>query len=560
MNQPKSPNRETLHVVPLGGLGEFGLNSMVFRCGDEAILVDCGLMVPDEEGLLGVDFVIPDFSYLFQRGIDVRGVFLTHGHDDHVGSLPYLFPHLDCPVYATGFTLGLCEPRLKEHGLLDRIEFREIQPREPVEVGPFLVEPIQVTHSISRAVALSIRSPVGTVIHTGDYKIDHTPPDGRPFDWLRFGELGEEGVLALFGDSTNADTPGWTPSEISVRPRLEELIRTAPGRIFLSCFSSAVHRMRIVLDLAKRYNRKFAFVGRSMTTNTRTMREQGELAWDSKHEMNPGELMRQPLRNQLYLVTGSQGEPMAALSRIALGEDRQVEAEEGDLVILSTKMIPGNERRISQLISHFYKLGVRVLTEKTVPDIHVSGHPCQEELKALLTVVDPHHFVPIHGEFRVLSEHADLARIVGVAEDRIHLLENGQVLELSPDASARIVGEVPSGRVLIDSGSLDQVEEIVIRDRQHISEDGIVIPVTALNAHDGHVEAEIITRGLLWVDEGEALLAEARDIVLETVGGMSEEERGDAAVVKTQVRRALRKFFRRETGKGPMIIPVVMEV
>lgn len=559
MKRPKKPDGKTLHAVPLGGLGEFGLNSMVFRCGDESILVDCGLMVPDDEGLLGVDFVIPDFSYLFEEAGRVRGVFLTHGHDDHVGALPYLYPHLDCPVYSTQFTYALCEPRLMEHGVHDKIHFQEVRPRERIALGPFEVEPIQVTHSISRAVALAIRTPAGVVVHTGDYKIDQTPPDGRPFDWLRFGELGEEGVLALFADSTNADSPGWTPSEISVRPAIEEIVRTAPGRIFVSCFSSAVHRIGLVVDLAKRYNRKVAFVGRSMTTNVRTMKEQGELRIDPRHEMTPRELMQLPVRNQLYITTGSQGEPMAALSRIALGEDRQVKAEAGDLVALSAKMIPGNERRVSALISHFYKVGVRVITEKTTPGVHVSGHPCQEEMKALLTLLRPKVLVPIHGEFRLLSEHADIARQVGIPDPSILLVEDGQVAEFR-EGTGRLAGEVPAGRVLIDSGSLDQVEEIVIRDRQHISEDGIVVPVTVLNAQEGHVDVEIITRGLLWVDEGEGLLQDTRELVLRTVREMSEEERSDAAVVKTVVRRALRQFFRKETGKGPMIIPVVMEV
>jgi ribonuclease J len=551
MNAPPNPDSNTLHAIPLGGLGEFGLNSMAFRCGDDAILVDCGLMVPDDEGLLGVDFVIPDFSYVFQEKLNVRGIFLTHAHEDHIGALPYLFPDAACPVHGTAFTLAMCRSRLREHGLLDTVEFQEVEPRQKIQLGPFEIEPIQVTHSISRAVAYAIRTPAGTVLHTGDYKIDQTPPDGRPFDWLRFGELGEEGVLALFGDSTNADAPGWTPSE--------QIIRNAPGRIFISCFSSAVHRIGLVLDIAKRYNRKVAFVGRSMNTNTRVMREMGEIEIDPRHELPAKELMQQPLRNQLYLTTGSQGEPMAALSRIALGEDRQVSAEEGDLVVMSTKMIPGNERRISTLISHFYKLGVRVITEKTMSDIHVSGHPCQEEMKALLTLVRPRYLVPIHGEFRLLSEHAEIARQVGLPDSRIMIVEDGEVVAFR-DGEARVAGEVQAGRVLIDSGSLDQVEEIVIRDRQHISEDGIVIPVTALNAHDGHAEVEIITRGLLWVDEGEELLAKARDLVLNVLAEMSDEEQGDAAVVKTQVRRALRKFFRKETGKGPMIIPVVMEV
>jgi len=559
MNQPNKHGGGTLQAIPLGGLGEFGLNSMVYRYGGDAILVDCGLMIPDDEGLLGVDFVIPDFTYLFGEAIRVRDVFLSHGHDDHVGALPYLFPGLDCPVYSARFTFAMCEPRLKEHGVRDSVDFREIRPREKISLGPFEVEPIHVTHSISRAVALAIRTPAGTVVHTGDYKIDQTPPDGRPFDWLRFGEIGEEGVLALFADSTNADCPGWTSSELAVKRCLEDLIRTAPGRVFVSCFSSAVHRIGLVADIAKRNNRKVAFVGRSMTTNTRTMREQGELEIDPRHESRPRDLMKLPLRNQLYLSTGSQGEPMAALSRVALDEDRQVRAEEGDLVILSTKMIPGNERRISSLISHFYKLGVRVITEKTEPGIHVSGHPCQEEMKALLSLLRPRYLVPIHGEFRLLCEHAEIGRQVGVPDSNILVIENGQVVEFR-DGRAEVAGEVQAGRVLIDSGSLDQVEEIVIRDRQHISEDGIVIPITALNAHSGHVEVEIITRGLLWVDEGEDLISRARELALEMVRGMSEEERGDAAVVKTQVRRALRQFFRKETGKGPMIIPVVMEV
>jgi ribonuclease J len=296
-----------------------------------------------------------------------------------------------------------------------------------------------------------------------------------------------------------------------------------------------------------------------MNNNTRAMKAQGELEIEPRHEMQARELMKLPERNQLYVTTGSQGEPMAALSRIALGEDRHVRAEDGDLVILSTKMIPGNERRISALISHFYKLGVRVITEKSAPEIHVSGHPCQEEMKALLSLVRPRHLIPIHGEFRLLSEHAEIGRQVGIRRSRIQVLENGQVAEFR-DGRMSLAGEVQSGRVLIDSGSLDQVEEIVIRDRQHISEDGIVVPVAALNAHDGHAEVEIITRGLLWVDEGEDLLNRAGDLVRDSLAEMSEEERSDAAVVKTKVRRVLRQFFRRETGKGPMIIPVVMEV
>jgi ribonuclease J len=449
--------------------------------------------------------------------------------------------------------------RLRERRMENEVSWRDLQPRIPVEIGPFVVEPIQVTHSIPQAVALAIRTPAGIVLHSGDYKIDQTPPDDRAFDWMRFSQYGEEGVLLLLADSTNADGDGWTGSERSVREELHELIRNATGRVFVSTFSSHAHRLRQVIEIARQHDRKIGVVGRSLTSNLRVFKEHGEIEIDPKQELPVKELAKLPERNQLYLTTGCQGEALAALSRIALGEDKNLTANRGDRVIISARIIPGNERRISTLVSHFYKLGVEVYTETRNPGIHVSGHAHREEMRVLLNLVRPRYLIPIHGEYRLLVEHCDLGRQVGIPTSSCIVVEDGQVVEVV-DGKIRLGGSVSTGRVLIDEGSLDQVEEIVIRDRQHLSEDGIVIPITAINVQSGDMEAEIITRGLVWVDEEEELMQRARELLLGVVEEMSEEERGDLAVVKAQMRRALRRFFRKEMGKGPMIIPVVLEV
>ncbi len=548
-------------MVPLGGLGEFGMNMMALRYGEDILAIDAGLMFPETE-LLGVDVVIPDITYLKQNRAGVRALLLTHAHEDHIGAVPYLLPDLNCPVYGTRFTLALVRKKLEEHGLLETADLREIAPGMTVTLGPFQVEFVHVTHSTIECVALAIRTPLGIVIHTGDFKVDPTPVDGQPFDLHRFARYGQEGVLALLADSTNAERPGYTPSERAVRPRLEELFRAAPKRVVISCFSSSVYRIQQIIDIAIEQGRKVAFVGRSMGDNVEIAHSLGQLRIPDGSVVRPQDIKSYDPRKIVVLASGSQAEPMSALSRIAVDNHRLLELQENDTVILSARIIPGNEKAISRMIDHLFRRRVLVYYEsgRSAP-IHVSGHASQEEMKLLLNLVRPKYFVPIHGEYRQLFQHAALAQQVGSVSGEIMMVESGQPIEFTPEGAFR-AEPVPVGRVCVDSGSLEEIEDVVIRDRRHLAEDGVVVPIIAINKHSGKMETspEIVTRGFLPAEDGQELLALARGVVLKTMEQSNPEEKMDWSVIKEKIRVDLKRFLNKKTSKRPMILPVILEV
>ncbi|MBI1983502.1 MAG: ribonuclease J [Acidobacteria bacterium] len=551
----------TLRAIPLGGLGEFGMNMMAFEYDDHLVVVDCGLMFPDAE-MLGVDIVIPDIAYLRQNQERIRAILLTHGHEDHIGALPYVLDEIDAPVYGTPFTLALARAKLVEQGMADVVELREMKPGAPFEVGPFRVEFIHLTHSIIQAGALALTTPLGTVIHTGDFKFDPTPTDGKVSDLHTLADYGRRGVLALFSDSTNIDRPGMTPSERAVRERFEEIMAEAKGRVLISCFSTSLHRMQIVTDLAAEYGRRLCFVGRSMFQNSEIAQQMGLLRVPEGMILQPQDLRKAPRNQVAVLVAGSQGEPMAALSRVAVDKHRWLKIEPGDDMVISARVIPGNEKSIFRMIDHLYRRGARIhYQDGSQPPVHVSGHGSAEEMKLMLNLVRPKYFVPIHGEYRQLYRHAAAARELGAVSKETFLLESGDVLEFDAQG-ARRNGRVPVGRVCIDVGTLDEVGDVILKERRHISEDGIVIPILAINEHTGQLETrpEIVSRGFVPLDEARELVESAREVILSTIEKSNPEEVGDWGVIKEKIRIALRRHFDEETGKRPMILPVVLEV
>ena len=550
---------QSLFAIPLGGLGEFGMNMMALRYGDDIIVIDAGMMFPESE-LLGVDLVIPDITYLKQNRQLVRAIILTHGHEDHIGALPYILRDLNVPIYGTRFTLALVKKRLTEGNLLDSTTLREVIPGRRVEVGPYEIEFIPVTHSTIDCVALAVRTPVGVIIHTGDFKIDHTPVGGAGFDIHTFARYGSEGVLALFSDSTNVERPGITPSERAVVPRIEELARSAPRRVILSCFASSIHRIQQVIDIASRVGRKVAFVGRSMVDNVEIAHELEYLRIPDGMVVRSQDIRSFDPRKIIILASGSQAEPMSSLSRIAVDNHRFVSVDENDTVILSSRIIPGNEKAIFRMLDHMFRRRALVYYDNSAGVIHVSGHASQEEQKLVLQLVKPKYFIPVHGEFRHLFRHAALAHQLGVVTGEILLVENGQNIEFTEDAAFRR-DPVTAGRVLVDSGSLEEIEEVVVRDRKHLSEDGVVVPIIAIDKHTGKLESqpEIVTRGFM-SDNGSDLVTGARDIVLRTINTSNPEERADWSVIKEKIRVDLKRYINKQTSKRPLILPVILEV
>src|ERR1700685_1015417 len=489
------PDRN-LQVIPIGGLGEFGMNSMAFRYGDDIIVVDAGMMFPESE-LLGVDIVTPDFTYLEQHASMVRGLILTHGHEDHIGGVPFLLSQLNLPVYGTEFTLALVERRLDEHELLDQAHLNVVKAGDRITLGPFEIEFIRVTHSIVSAVALAITTPLGVVIHTGDFKVDPTPTDNELFDLHTLADYGKRGVLLLLSDSTNADRPGYTESERAVRPRMEEIFNRADGRVIVSCFSSSIHRIQLVLDLAQEYGRRVAVIGRSMVSVTEIAHSLGLLQIPDDILLRPQDVMAAKPSKVTVLISGTQGEPMSALSRVAVDGHKHISVTPGDMVVLSSRIIPGNEKTIFRMIDHLARRGADVLYGSMNPPLHVSGHGSMEELRLVLNLVRPKYFVPVHGEYRQLSKHARLAEhLKGLGLKETFVLETGDVLQFD-NQGARKAGRVTVGRVCIDSGAVGEVVgDMVIRDRKVIAEDGIVIPIIAINKHTGKIEStELVSRG-----------------------------------------------------------------
>ena len=535
------------------------MNMMVLRYGDDIIVIDSGMMFPESE-LLGVDLVIPDITYLKQNRSKVRAIVLTHGHEDHIGALPYILRDLNVPVYGTRFTLALVKKRLDEAGLLDSTTLREVLPGRLVEIGPYEIEFISVTHSTVDCVALAIRTPLGVIVHTGDFKIDQTPVDGGPFDLHAFAKYGKEGVLALFSDSTNVERPGFTPSERAIVPRIEELCRSAPRRVILSCFASSIHRIQQVIDIAGRVNRKVAFVGRSMIDNVEIAHSLGLLRIPDGMVVRPQDIRSFDPRRIVILASGSQAEPMSSLSRIAVDNHRHVSIEENDSVILSARIIPGNEKSIFRMLDHMFRRRALVYYDNSAGVIHVSGHASQEEQKLILQLVKPRYFVPVHGEYRHLFRHAALAHQLGAVSEEIFLLENGQAIEFTEDRASRR-DPVTAGRVLVDSGSLEEIEEVVIRDRKHLSEDGVVVPIIAIDKHTGKLESqpEIVTRGVM-SENGQELLVGAREVLMKTVAESNSEENSDWGVIKEKIRVDLKRYINKQTSKRPLILPVILEV
>jgi len=549
-----------LHIVPLGGLGEFGMNCMAIRWGDDIIVIDAGLMFPEAE-LLGVDIVVPDISYLTENRQRVRAIILTHGHEDHIGALPWILSELNVPVWGTEFTLAYVEDKLDEHGLLDDADLREIRPNERFKAGVFTIHPIPVTHSLVDCVSLAIHTPLGVVVHTGDFKVDPTPTDNRLFDLHSFAEYGKEGVLALFQDSTNVERKGYTPSERAVRRKFDEIFAHTKRRLFISCFSSSIHRIKLAVELAHAHGRKVAFIGRSMNNSSEIAEDLGYIEVPEGLVITPGEMKNFPPERVCVLISGTQGEPMSALSRAAVDNHKHAKIEKNDTVVLSSRIIPGNEKTIYRMIDHLFRREAHVIYDDgSYPPVHVSGHASQEELKLIINLVKPRYFVPIHGEYRQLKLHAEMAAAMHGSVGKVMLIESGDVLEFD-ELGARKAGRVNVGRVCIDSGNrTDVVEDLIIKDRRHLSEDGIVLPIIAINKLSGRVETpfEIVTRGFNPGEDG--LMDGARQIVMETLAQSSEEEKADYGVIKEKIRADLKRYISRQTQRRPLIMPVILEI
>ncbi len=546
--------------MPLGGLGEFGMNCMAMRWAEDIIVIDAGLMFPEAE-LLGVDIVVPDISYLIENRHRVRAIILTHGHEDHIGALPWILSELNVPVWGTEFTLAYVEDKLEEHGLLDDADLREIRSGERFKVGPFAIHPIQVTHSLVDCVALAIHTPLGVIMHTGDFKVDPTPTDNKLFDLHSFAEYGKEGVLALFQDSTNVERKGYTPSERAVRRKFDEVFARTERRLFISCFSSSIHRIKLAIELAREHGRKVAFLGRSMNSSAEIAEDLGYIEIPEGLLIHPGEMKNYPPEKVCVMISGTQGEPMSALSRAAVDTHKHAKIEKGDTVVLSSRIIPGNEKAIYRMIDHLFRREAHVIYEDgSSPPVHVSGHASQEELKLIINLVKPKFFIPIHGEYRQLKLHAELAASMHGAVGNVILLESGDILEFD-ELGTRKAGRVNVGRVCIDSGSrTDVVEDLIIKDRRHLSEDGIVLPIIAIHKLTGRLESspEIVTRGFAPGEDG--FVDGARQIVLETLEQSSEEEKADYGVIKEKIRADLKRYISKQTQKRPPIMPVILEI
>jgi len=547
-----------VRLIPLGGLGEIGLNMMLLESGEDVVAVDCGLMFPGGE-LPGIDYVIPDFSYALAKRDGFRAVVLTHGHEDHIGALPYLLREMQIPVYGTPLTLALVGEKLREHGLLEVADLRLMRPRVPFEVGPFRVEPIRVTHSIVDGMGLAVETPAGTVVLTGDFKLDPTPLDGEPSDDARFAELGARGVLVLCSDSTNVDRPGHTRSELEVGAALAERFAAAPGRIIVATFASHIHRIQQVMSQAARHGRHVALLGRSMERNVAIAAELGHLRVPDGLLLPLEELVALPAARQLILSTGSQGEPNSALALMAAGEHKYAQIGAGDLVVISARVIPGNERTVGQVVNALYRRGAEVLYEDNA-FVHVSGHASQEDLKRMLALTRPRYFVPVHGEYRHLLGHARLAASTGLPADRIFLIEDGRGLEVSA-SEARVVTGIPAGRVLVDGKGVGDVGAVVLRDRQILSEDGVIAVFIAVDAKGALVAGpEIASRGVVYVRESQPLLESLRAAVIAAVAEHSADEPWDRETVATRVRVAVRQFINQRFQRKPVVFPMILEV
>ena len=547
----------TLSVIPLGGVEEIGLNMTVFEYGNDIIVVDAGLMFPEED-MLGVDFVIPDFSYILDNREKVRGIVLTHGHEDHIGALHFLLKEIDVPVYGTPLTLGLVRSKLREHHLEDR-ELIPVKPRDVINLGVFSIEFIRVTHSIVDGVGLGIQTPVGLVVHTGDFKLDPTPVDGQLMDFHKFAEYGERGTLLFLSDSTNAEKGGFTFSEKEVRRVFEDIFAHAPGRIIIATFASNIHRIQQAIDVAIMYGRKVIMCGKSIVANAQIALDLGYLNLPQDTWLRLDNLKELKDNEVVVITTGSQGEPMSVLSRIATGEHK-IEIKEGDTVILSASMIPGNERSIGRIINHLFRRGADVIYEK-VSEVHVSGHASKEELKLMLNLVRPKYFMPIHGEYRHLVYHSKLAKKLGIPKENIFILQNGDVLDITQEGASRN-GRINSGRIFIDGKGVGDVEDMVLRDRRRLAHDGIVLILLAIEKPTGNIVSgpDIISRGFVFEDASQEIINDVRELVINTLEELDKEILIDASLIQAKLRSVLKKYLMNTMGRRPMIMPIIIEV
>ena len=553
-------SNDAVEIVPLGGVGEFGMNMMAVSCGETTIVIDAGVMFPGPD-LLGVDLIVPDLTYLQDRR--VAALVLTHGHEDHIGGVPYVWPLLDGPVYGTPLTLALVQPKLEEHQIDPGDTLVAVAPGDRIVIGSITVEFLRVTHSIPDCVGLALHTPAGTLVHTGDFKVDQTPLDGQHVDLHRFATLGSEGVLALLADSTNIDRRGFTGSEIDVIGAFEEIFTSATGMLVVATFSSSLYRVQILVRLAARFGRKVAFVGRGMMQNSVIAQRLGHLSIPEGVQIRDSEVPNYAPSQVLCISTGTQGEPRSALSRIAVDDHKHVKIGPGDTVVLSARAIPGNEKAIGRVINHLTRRGAEIITEAN-KHVHVSGHGSEEEIKLIHSLVRPRYFVPVHGEFRHLAEHKRIAERVTAGAARpveVRLIENGDILRFDAEG-AEVVGKAPTGRVLIDDTRVGEVADEVLRDRRHLAEDGIVLPVVAVRKQDGELARppEIITRGVVTDASSDALAVDAVRLLTEVIAALSVEERTDPGLLRETIRVELRRFFKRRSGRRPLVLPVVMEI
>ncbi|GIX07679.1 MAG: ribonuclease J [Candidatus Poribacteria bacterium] len=554
-----SDSESRLSLIPLGGLGEFGMNSLLLEYGDSALLIDAGMMFP-EPNMFGVDFVLPDFSYLRRMRTTLRGIVLTHGHEDHAGAIAHVLQHVSAPVFGSDLTLELARSRLQEYGLHLDADLRRVQSGSVISLGPFRVEFLSVSHSIPGTFALAIHTPAGVIVHTADFKVDTTPQATGTFEIGRLAELGNRGVLLLLSDSTNAEVPGWTPPERSIRPKLEELFHRTRGRLIAATFASSLYRIQQLIELAAEHGRYIAFTGRSLVENVKVASELGYLWLPANLTVDVRKVNELPPEKVLLLTTGSQGEAFSALWLLGNGSHPHLSIQEGDTVVISARVIPGHEKEVAALANHLSRRGAEVLYGNQ-SGIHVSGHGSQEDLRMMLALTRPRYFIPIHGEYRQLRQHARLAAEMAIPSENILLIEDGQRVEVTPER-CEVVGEVPIGRVLVDGRLLEGLDEVVLRDRRQLSRDGMVIVVVVLNRQTGEIEGgpDIVTRGFLAAEDEKTLLDEARNQVRAVLRSLNSEELADEETVQESIRLALRRYFKRTTDRRPILVPIVLDV
>ena len=550
---------EQLKIIPLGGLNEIGKNMTVYEYGGEIIVVDCGMAFPGDD-MYGIDCVIPDVSYLVKHKNRIRGMFITHGHEDHIGAVPYILKKVNIPIYCTRLTAGLIRLKLEEHGLLKSTKIVTVESGMTVKAGKFSVEFIHVNHSIADSVAFAIHTGLGTVVHTGDFKIDSTPIDGEVIDLARFGELGKQGVLALLADSTNVERPGYTMSERTVGRTFNRLFQGCKQRIIVTTFASNVHRIQQIMDAAAECGRKVAVTGRSMENVTKVAMDLGYMKPPKNTVVDINKIKSMPLEKQVIVTTGSQGEEMSALYRMAFSQHKQIEVGPGDRVIISASAIPGNENTVSRVINELFRKGVEVIYDRA-DMLHVSGHACQEELKIIHALTKPKYFIPVHGEYRMLCKHAEIGKLMGVEPKNVLVAKNGEVIEITK-RSMRATSNVPAGDVYIDGTGIGDVGSAVLRDRRHLAEDGIVMAIITLSSENGKpvADPEIITRGFVYVKEAEALMGELKRVVNESLASCERQKQHDWATIKGRVKSNISGYLYKTTRRSPMVLPVIIEV